>query len=147
MKATVYETVSASKDITHILTNNTAIHLGSEKRIFFGATYYPIRYLTTYLLEASKGMRILSKSYAFKYIFFSWSQMFGLTGRGCGRMFSCTLFDSLRHFHLHLRYWSDNCLCCWDHHICVCWSIIITMHTRDCQIQQHWGILCAWESW
>uniref|UniRef100_A0A6J0TP60 SMC5-SMC6 complex localization factor protein 1 isoform X1 n=2 Tax=Pogona vitticeps TaxID=103695 RepID=A0A6J0TP60_9SAUR len=49
-KATVYETVSASKDITHILTNNTAIHLGSEKRIF-GATYYPIRYLTTYLLE------------------------------------------------------------------------------------------------
>ncbi|KAJ7335768.1 hypothetical protein JRQ81_013709 [Phrynocephalus forsythii] len=49
-KATIYEAVTAPNDVTHILTNNTTVHLGSEKFVF-GTSYYPIRYLGTYLLE------------------------------------------------------------------------------------------------
>ncbi|XP_062985665.1 SMC5-SMC6 complex localization factor protein 1 isoform X2 [Elgaria multicarinata webbii] len=49
-KANIYTTLSAPKDITHVLTNNSALSEESEKHLF-GAPYYPVRYLGNYLLE------------------------------------------------------------------------------------------------
>ncbi|XP_066471065.1 SMC5-SMC6 complex localization factor protein 1 isoform X2 [Tiliqua scincoides] len=49
-KATICSILSTPKNITHVLTNNTTLNQEREKHLF-GAPYYPIRYLGSYLLE------------------------------------------------------------------------------------------------
>ncbi|XP_044301682.1 SMC5-SMC6 complex localization factor protein 1 [Varanus komodoensis] len=49
-KATICAALSESKDITHVLTNNSALNGRREKHLF-GVHYYPVRYLGSYLLE------------------------------------------------------------------------------------------------
>ncbi|KAJ6669774.1 hypothetical protein lerEdw1_000323 [Lerista edwardsae] len=51
-KATICSVLNTPKNITHILTNNSALNQEKAKRLF-GAPYYPVRYLGSYLLEAS----------------------------------------------------------------------------------------------
>ncbi|XP_025021035.1 SMC5-SMC6 complex localization factor protein 1 [Python bivittatus] len=49
-KANIYAALSTPKDITHVLTNNTILNQQKWKHLF-GAPYYPVHYLGSYLLE------------------------------------------------------------------------------------------------